>query len=150
MTAYSRFHALIRADRRPLSRRAEARGMTLLEIMVVITIIGVVMAAVGVAVLPLLDQAKIDTTKNSISTVETGLKLYYTRHGKYPDTSQGLGILVQEKMLDKPPKDAWNNDFVYLNEGGKCKVLSYARDNAPGGDGVDADITNENMNEKKP
>ncbi len=150
MTAFSRFHALIRADRGPLLRRAAARGFSLLEIMVVITIIGVVMTAVGVAVLPMLDEAKVNTTKSSIVTVETGLKLYYTRHGKYPDTSQGLAVLVQEKMLDRPPKDAWTYDFVYLNEGGKYKVLSYGRDNAPGGDGVDADISNENMNEKKP
>ncbi len=148
MCTYSRFHSLIRADERA-SRRPPPRGMTLLEIMVVITIIGVVMAAVGVAVLPMLDQAKVDTTKNSIMTVETGLKLYYTRHGKYPDTSQGLGILVQERMLDKPPKDAWQNDFVYLNEGGKYKIISYGRDGAPGGDGVDTDISNETSNEKK-
>jgi general secretion pathway protein G len=148
MSLYSRFHELIRTEERT-SRRPTPRGMTLLEIMVVITIIGVVMAAVGVAVLPLLDQAKVDTTKNSIGTVETGLKLYYTRHGKYPDTSHGLNILVQEKMLDKAPKDAWSNDFVYLNEGGKYKVISYGRDGAPGGDGVDGDISNETAGEKR-
>jgi len=147
MTAYARFNRLIRADRP--RRRPAPRGMTLLEIMVVITIIGVVMAAVGVAVIPMLDTARADTSKNTISTVETGLKLYYTRHGKYPDTSQGLAILVQEKMLDKTPKDGWSNDYVYLNEGGKYKIISYGGDAAPGGEGKDADITNDNMSEKK-
>jgi general secretion pathway protein G len=148
MSLISRFRTLARSDRR--NPRAAARGMTLLEIMVVITIIGVVMAAVGVAVIPLLDTARADTTKNTIMTVETGLKLYYTRHGKYPDTGQGLAILVSEHMVDKMPKDGWGNDLVYLNEGGKYKIISYGADGAPGGDGKDADITNENMGEKKP
>lgn len=148
MSVYSRFQELIRAEERAV-RRPPPRGMTLLEIMVVITIIGVVMAAVGVAVIPMLDTARADTTKNTISTVETGLKLYYTRHGKYPDTSQGLGILVQEKMLDKQPKDGWGNDFTYLNEGGKYKILSYGADAAPGGEGKDADISNETAGNKK-
>lgn len=148
MSLYSRFHELIRTEERA-SRRPPPRGMTLLEIMVVITIIGVVMAAVGVAVIPMLDTARADTTKNSISSVETGLKLFYTRHGKYPDTSQGLNILVQEKMLERTPKDGWQNDFVYLNEGGKYKVISYGADGAPGGEGKDADISNEIAGEKR-
>lgn len=129
--------------------RKPARGMTLLEIMVVITIIGVVMATVTVAILPQLDNAKIDTTKNSMLGVQNGLKLYYAKHGKYPDTSQGLQILVTEKFLEQMPKDAWSNDFVYLAEGASYKIISYGSDGAAGGDAAAADISSDTLGKKK-
>jgi general secretion pathway protein G len=145
MTMISRSRKLMRA-----SRRAAMRGMTLLEIMVVITIIGVVMGTVAVAVIPRLNDAKVETTKNSIrGGVETALKLYYTRHGKYPDTGSGLQVLVSERLLDKLPKDGWGNDFTYLNEGSNYKIVSYGADGAPGGDSYDADISSDTMDEKK-
>ena len=147
MSMFARSRKLVASGR---AQRAAMRGMTLLEIMVVITIIGVVMGAVAVAVIPQLDQAKVDTTKNSIrGGVEPALKLYYTRHGKYPDTGSGLQVLVTERMLDKVPKDGWSNDFVYLNEGSKYKVISYGADRAPGGSEYDADISSDTMDEKK-
>lgn len=133
----------------PPRRSPVPRGMTLLEIMVVITIMGVVMAAVGVAVIPMLDAAKADTTRTTIMSVETGLKLYNMRHGKYPDTSGGIQTLVQEKILERTPKDGWGNDFVFLNEGGKYQIISYGADQSPGGEGKDADINSSTMNEAK-
>ncbi|MDR0965394.1 MAG: type II secretion system protein GspG [Myxococcales bacterium] len=140
---------LIRHFRRSLSRSARVQsGMTLLEIMVTITIIGVVMGMVAVAVIPQLDKARADTTKSSIRNVETGLKLYYTRHGKYPDTGGGLQALVTEKALEKMPKDGWGNDFVYLNEGSSYKVISYGSDGAPGGADAAADISSDAMDKK--
>ena len=145
MTAFKRFRRMVGNQR--LTKQSQ-RGMTLIEIMVVITILGMIAAAVGVAVIPMLDQAKVDTTKTTINAIETGLKLYYTRHGKYPDSGSGLQVLVTEKMLDKPPKDGFNNDYVYLNEGGKFTIISYGKDGAAGGDGLDADINSNNMDGK--
>ncbi len=141
---------LIRHFRRSLSHPASAAraqsGMTLLEIMVTITIIGVVMGMVAVAVIPQLDAAKVDTTKNSIrGGLVPALKLYYTRHGKYPDTGAGLQVLVTERMLDSVPKDAWGNDFVYLNEGSAYKIISYGADGAPGGSDAATDISSDTM-----
>lgn len=139
---------LIRHTRRFLDRSAArtTAGMTLLEIMVTITIIGVVMGMVAVAVIPQLDAAKVDTTKNSIrGGLVPALKLYYTRHGKYPDTGAGLQVLVSERMLDSVPKDAWGNDFVYLNEGSAYKIISYGADGAPGGSEAAADISSDTM-----
>ena len=143
MSTLKRVHHLLRADARP--RREAERGMTLLEIMVVITIIGVVMATVTVAVLPQLDKAKIDTTINSMRGVQGALKLYYARHGKYPDTSQGFAALVSEKFLEQPPKDAWGNDFVYTAESSSYKIISYGSDGQQGGDGAAADITSDTL-----
>ncbi len=137
-----------RHTRRLLSRSSAsaARGMTLLEIMVTITIIGVVMGMVAVAVIPQLDAAKVDTAKNSIrGGIVPALKLYYTRHGRYPDTGAGLQVLVTEGMLDSVPRDPWDNEFVYLNEGSTFKIISYGADGAPGGADAAADISSDTM-----
>jgi general secretion pathway protein G len=124
------------------TRRAHRRGMTLIEIMVVITILGLIAAAVGVAVIPKLGEAKQDRARLDIKQIESALKLYYTKKGSYPDTATGLNALVQTQNLDKLPIDPWDRPYVYLNEGGKPVVISYGRDGQPGGDGEDADVTN--------
>jgi general secretion pathway protein G len=121
--------------------RRRQRGMTLIEIMVVITILGLIAAAVGVAVIPQLNQAKVDRAKLDIQNIQGALKLYYTRKGNYPDTGMGLKGLVDIQALDQVPKDPWNNDYVYLNEGGKPVIISYGADGTAGGEGQDADIS---------
>ena len=126
--------------KKKLNRRR--RGMTLVEIMVVITILGLIAAAVGIAVIPKLDEARHDRAHLDISNIEGALKLYYAKTGHYPDTASGLRALVDTNSLEKVPKDPWNNDYVYMNEGGKPTIISYGSDGAPGGEGANADITN--------
>jgi general secretion pathway protein G len=124
------------------ARRAAARGMTLIEIMVVITIIGLIAAAVTVAVLPQLQKAQIDRANLDIRSIEGALKLYYAKKGNFPDTATGLKGLVDQQILDKVPQDPWNHDYVYVLERGKPIITSYGRDGVPGGEGADADISN--------
>lgn len=117
------------------------RGMTLIEIMVVITILGLIMAAVGVSVIPKLEEAKQDTARLDIKNIQSAMKLYYTKKGKYPDTGTGLRALVETQNLDKIPLDPWGHEYVYMNEGGKPVLISYGADGTQGGEGSDADIS---------
>ena len=116
--------------------------MTLIEIMVVITIIGLIAAAVTVAVLPQLQKAQIDRATLDIKSIEGALKLYYAKKGNFPDTATGLKALVDQQILDKVPQDPWNHDYIYVLERGKPIITSYGRDGVPGGEGPDADISN--------
>lgn len=84
--------------------------------------------------------SKAYTTRVTISTIETGLKLYRNRHGVYPTTADGLRMLVRERILDRMPRDGWSNDFLYLSDGTRYEITSYGADAAPGGAGIDADI----------
>ena len=124
------------------------RGMTLIEIMVVITILGLIMAAVGVAVIPKLDEAKQDTARLDIANIHNALKLYYTKKGKYPDTGTGLKALVDTQNLEKVPMDPWGNEYLYMNEGGKPVLMSYGADGTQGGEGPDADISSRDTAKK--
>lgn len=135
---------------RQLARRRRApRGMTLIEIIVVITILSLLMAAVGVAVIPRLEEAKVNRAKMDIAQIGDALKSYYLKKGNYPDTGTGLKALVDAQILEKMPVDPWDHEYVYLNEGGKPVVMSYGKDGAPGGAEYDADLSSKDDNSKK-
>jgi general secretion pathway protein G len=119
--------------------------MTLIEIIVVITILSLLMAAVGVAVIPQLEAAKVDTAKLDIQNINMALKTYYAKKGNYPDTGAGLKALVEQQILDKQPVDPWQHDYVYVLEAGKPVIISYGKDGAPGGTDADADISSKDI-----
>lgn len=136
-------------DKLKRSRRKKQRGMTLIEIIVVITILGLIAAAIGIAVVPQLDKAKQERAALDIKNIEGALKIFYAKKGNYPDTGTGLRALVDTQALESMPKDPWGNDYIYMNEGGKPVITSYGRDGAPGGDGTDSDISNKDMSALK-
>lgn len=113
---------LARAATTEAMRRAP-RGMSLLEIMVVITLIGLVTAAVGVAVMNQLSKGQIDTARNQAYEIEKSLDLYKLQQGGYPSTAQGLQVLASppkgKPIMEKVPKDPWGNEFMYLAPGQK-------------------------------
>ena len=122
--------------------------MTLIEIIVVITILSLLMAAVGVAVIPQLEAAKVDTAKLDIQNINMALKTFYAKKGNYPDTGMGLKAVVDAQILEKMPTDPWDHEYVYLNEGGKPVIMSYGKDGAPGGTESDADISSKDTGKK--
>ena len=134
---------------RKLRRARRARGMTLIEIIVVITILAMITAAVAVAVIPKLEEAKQDTARLDIKNIESALKLYYAKKGNYPDTGAGMKALVDTQNLDKLPMDPWGGEYVYLNEGGKPVIVSYGRDKTRDGEGPDADISSKDADKPK-
>jgi general secretion pathway protein G len=130
-------------------RRRRARGMTLIEIIVVITILSLMMAAVGVAVIPQLAAAQRDRAYQDIGNLQTALKAYYAKKGNYPDTGAGWKALVDAQILEKLPLDPWDKEYTYLLEGGKPVIMSYGRDGVAGGTDADADISSKDDLTKK-
>ncbi|GGP19468.1 type II secretion system major pseudopilin GspG [Silvimonas iriomotensis] len=140
------------------SRRAAGaaqRGFTLIEILVVITILAILGALIVPKIMDRPNDARVVAAKQDIRSVVQALKLYKLDNGRYPTTEQGLKALVEKPTatpaptnwktggyLEKLPKDPWGNDYVYLNPGlhGEIDVMSYGADGQSGGEGYDADI----------
>ncbi len=138
-----------------LLRPARARGMTLIEIMVVIVILGVLAALIVPSVIGRPEEARVIAAKQDIATIAQALKLYRLDNHRYPTTEQGLQALVAPPTapplaanwkaggyLERLPKDPWGNPYHFLSPGvrGEIDVFSYGADGAQGGTGRDADI----------
>ena len=137
---------------RRTARRAQ-RGFTLLELMVVLAILALLGALVGPAVMEQLGGAKMKATNVQIKDIERALDMYKLGVGRYPTTAEGIGSLVNKPgnamgwtgpYLKEMPKDGWGNDFHYTfpAANGSFEIKSLGADNAPGGDGDNADISN--------
>lgn len=87
-------------------------AFTLLEIMLVVAIIGVLLAAAIYKMAPALDVAKGTRTRGDIQGLRTMLLSYNGTNGYYPSTDQGLNALVP-KLMEELPKDAWGTPYVY-------------------------------------
>ena len=137
--------------------RRRTLGFTLIEIMVVITILGILAALIVPRVVGRTDDARIAAAKQDVASILQALKLYRLDNGAYPTTEQGLRALLAKPTIEpipsnwkqggylersSMPKDPWGNEYKYLNPGlkGEIDVFSYGRDGASGGEGVDADI----------
>jgi general secretion pathway protein G len=134
-------------DRKSMRRRP--KGMTLVEIMVVITIIGLITAAVAVAVMPKLGEARTSRAQSDVKQIENALDLYKMKKGSYPDTAQGIRALVETGNLKEAPLDPWGEPYIYMLEGNKPLVMSYGADKQAGGSGEDEDVSNRSKGQAK-
>jgi general secretion pathway protein G len=111
------------ASNRKCFNRADA-GFTILEILVVITIIGLLIGLVAPAALRQLGGARISIAKQSIERLTSVLDLYNLDVGSYPTTEQGLAALVRKPAGaanwngpylkgDEVPLDPWSHAYVY-------------------------------------
>jgi general secretion pathway protein G len=137
------------------SRRHRARGMTLIEILVVLVLIGIVMAIVGGNFLGQGEKAKANAAKIEIGQISQALDLFKLEIGRYPTQQEGLQALITAPAglnnwngpywkKASVPKDPWGNEYRYLAPGqaGPYDIVSYGADGKEGGEGVDKDITN--------
>ena len=140
-------------------RRAE-RGMTLIEIMVVLVIIGLIASAVAVNVVGRLGEAKVKQAETDVRSIASqGVDAFKVMRGRYPTTEQGLQALITKPSTEpipnnwkqggylersSVPRDPWGQPYQYLNPGlrGEIDVFSFGADGQPGGEGENADLVN--------
>jgi general secretion pathway protein G len=144
---------MLTSDRR--KRRRVQAGVTLIEMLVVVTIIGLFVALVAPNMFKSADKARITAAKNQMANFMTALGAYKLDTGIFPTTEQGLGAL-RVKPADvlqwngpylphDVPKDPWGHDYLYKypgEHGDEPDIISLGADGQPGGDGINADVVN--------
>ena len=136
----NRFAAMVR---KPVTASTAQRGMTLLEIMIVIAILGLIASVVVVAVMNNLERAKVNTCRLKINEVRKALDLYRVDNDDYPSQSEGLRALISPPhggppyLKDKEtPRDSWGQELMYYNParggGGSVEVMSKGPDRQEG------------------
>jgi general secretion pathway protein G len=133
-------------------RRAQA-GVTLIEMLVVVTIIGLFVALVGPSLWKKADTARITAARTQIQNFMTALGTYKLDTGMFPTTEQGLQALrvkpADMNQWNGPympldiPKDPWGHDYVYKypgEHGDEPDIVCMGADGQLGGDGLNADI----------
>ena len=143
-----------RAPGRALRASASARGMTLIEILVVLVLIGIVMGIVGGNYIGQGEKAKARAAKIEIEQIGQTLDLFKLELGRYPTSQEGLQALITAPAgmtnwngpywkKSTVPKDPWGNEYTYAAPGqhGPYDILSYGADGKEGGDGGNKDVT---------
>ena len=144
--------ALPWAAKRASQKRS--RGMTLIEILVVLVLIGIVTGIVAGNFIQRGEKAKRDAARIEIGQIGQTLDLFKLEIGRYPSQQEGLQALITAPAgvtnwngpywkRDTLPKDPWGNPYVYVFPGqhGAYDLISYGADGKEGGDGADKDIT---------
>ena len=110
-----------------LDRRRRPEGMTLIEIMIVITIFAMIAGGVAVALLPRLEEARIKSTKTDAQSLRSAVMLYVADNPRGCPTVEDL---VNERYLDgtRRTADAWDTPFQISCEDGDISVLSAGPD----------------------
>ena len=130
-------------------------GYTLVELLVVLTIISLLVGLVGPRVLGYLGDSKVKTARLQIEGFGAALDLFYLDSGRYPSASEGLNILVQgpaeSAAWNGPylksghvPLDPWGNPYRYRIQSEQSppyEIVSLGSDGAEGGSGTAADIS---------
>lgn len=140
--------------------KRQARGFSLIEILVVVVIIGILAAVVVPRVMDEPERAMVTKAKQDVQALVTALNMYKLDNHNYPSTEQGLEALVRRPSgqpeapnwkeggyIERLPKDPWGRDYQYLNPGvhGEIDVWSFGANGMAGGEGKNAEIGNWNL-----
>lgn len=135
-------------------KQQRRRGITLIEMLVVLTIIGLLAAVVGPRVFNMTDKGRITACRMQMSKFMDALTGYKADTGAFPTTEQGLQALWQKPenvpnwagpyMEQEIPNDPWGRPYIYKFPGGPFpdapEIISLGADGQPGGEAMNADI----------
>jgi len=139
---------------KPRYAMAADSGFTLMELLVVLTIVGLLAALAAPSLYKRLGTAKHSTAKAQIEDFSTALDNYFIDVGRYPTPQEGLNALFTApsgvKKWNGPylkkqiPADPWDRPYIYHSPGkhGAYEIISYGGDGRAGGEGEDSDINN--------
>ena len=136
---------------------SNAKGFSLIEVLVVVAIISILAAVVVPRIMDEPDRARVVRAEQDIRALVTALNLYRLDNATYPSTEQGLQALVERPSgtpeprnwkaggyIDQLPLDPWGREYQYLYPGihSEIDVWSLGANGLSGGEGINAEIGN--------
>lgn len=122
--------------------RRRQMGFTLIELMVVVSIIAILATTAGVYLFGALDDADVAKAKSEIKALKAGVMAYMLKNNRrLPESLEDVA-----EYMDPPkiPLDPWGNAYTYSKETArKYKIVSMGADGSQGGDGINADISSD-------
>ena len=135
------------------NRKRSQSGVTLIEMLVVVTIIGLFVALVAPGLWKNVDKGRVTAARTQIHNFMVALGSYKLDTGMFPTTEQGLQALRVKPegvnqwngpyMPQDIPKDPWGRDYGYKfpgEHGDEPDIVCFGQDGQPGGEGLNADI----------
>lgn len=137
-------------------------GMTLIEILAVLTLLGLVATFLFRNIGGKIDEGKAEATRIQMQTVRGSLEDFKRHCNRYPTNEEGLNALVTKPSGQpeckryrpggytdngKLPVDAWEKEFVYQSpdNGRSYVIISLGSDMVEGGEGFGADISSKDL-----
>lgn len=138
------------------NKRRRERGYSLLEVLIVLTIIALIAALVGPRLMAQLDRSKVTAARVQVRAISSAIETMRLDLGRYPTNAEGLALLNAPPVnnesglwrgpyLDaETPVDPWGAPYVYeapQADFQRPRVASLGADGEAGGEGLAADIT---------
>jgi general secretion pathway protein G len=126
-------------------------GMTLVELIIVVVIITMLVAALGLGIRGRFSQAKENIAKIAISEIDGSLDLYMIDVGSYPAEGMGLEALIENPgdstnwkgpYIKRVPVDPWGKPYIYNFPGNHGLEYDLCSAGADGAEGTEDDICN--------
>lgn len=144
---------------RKINKVNNNKGMTLIEILVVIVLIAGISGTLIVNTSQGRSKGRVNLAKTMISRLEDALNTFYMDCNYYPSTSEGLeALVIPSKKCEswgpqpylkkkKVPKDPWDNNFIYRydNSVGEFEIISLGQDGEKGGEKFSSDISSKDL-----
>jgi len=131
----------------PNSAAKNARGFTIIELLIVMAILGMLAVMVAPNLFNQADGARRDAAMSQISAIASALDTHRLDVGSYPDDLQGLMENTTGRsswngpyLNNDVPRDPWGFEFQYSVDGNTYTLMSYGADGRAGGEDNDADI----------
>ena len=137
-----------------MGRGVGTPGFTLVEVLVVMTILALLAGLVGPRIFRSLDVANVRTAEVQVKNLRSALETYRLDVGQFPSTTEGLIALMSPPsdvepgwngpyLDDAVPVDPWNRPYVYESPAETphgFALYSLGADGTEGGEGHNADV----------